>query len=87
MEYRGETARGDRAPAAASSPIEAQLETAILTEQKVAKLIELSEETRRDSPFLNNRIDDAMSTPADPAAVLEAFKETSANPNQAGTIG
>jgi uncharacterized membrane protein len=55
------------------------LELAILTEQKVAKLIALSEETRRDNPLLADRVDeqaDAMATPADPEAVLEAFKET-----------
>ena len=55
------------------------LELAIMTEQKVAKLIALSEETRRDSPFLKDRIDhqaNAMAAPADPEAVLEAFKET-----------
>jgi uncharacterized membrane protein len=55
------------------------LELAIMTEQKGAKLISLLEEMRRDSPHLKDRIDhqaDAMSTPADPEAVLEAFKET-----------
>ncbi len=55
------------------------LEMAILTEQKVAKLIELSEEARRDNPLLANRVDDqaaAMASAADPEAVLEAFRET-----------
>ena len=55
------------------------LELVILIEQKNAKLIALIEEMRRDNPLLVNRIDaqaDAMSTPADPEAVLEAFKET-----------
>jgi len=55
------------------------LELAILTEQKVAKLIALNEEMRRDNPQLADRVDhqaDAMSKPADPQAVLEAFKET-----------
>ena len=55
------------------------LELVILTERKVAKLIELQEEARRDNPLLANRIDAqarAMATPADPEAVLEAFKET-----------
>jgi uncharacterized membrane protein len=55
------------------------LELAILTEQKAAKLIALSEEMRRDNPQLADRIDHqarAMSKPADPEAVLDAFKET-----------
>lgn len=55
------------------------LELAILTEQKVAKLIQLQEEARRDNPLLSNRIDHqaaAMASPADPEAVLEAFRET-----------
>jgi len=55
------------------------LELAILTEQKVAKLIALTEEMRRDNPQLADRVDhqaDAMSKPADPEAVLDAFKET-----------
>lgn len=55
------------------------LELVILTERKVAKMIELQEEARRDNPLLANRIDPqarAMATPADPEAVLEAFKET-----------
>jgi uncharacterized membrane protein len=54
------------------------LELAILTEQKVAKLIALTEEMRRDNPQLANRFDPqaaAMAHPADPEAVLEAFKE------------
>jgi uncharacterized membrane protein len=55
------------------------LELALLTEQKVAKLIDLQEEARRDNPLLANRVDaqaEAMSAPADPEAVLEAFRET-----------
>ena len=55
------------------------LEPAILTEQKVAKLIALNEEMRRDNPQLADRVDhqaDAMAKPADPEAVLDAFKET-----------
>ena len=57
------------------------LELAILSEQKAAKIIELLEEMRRDSPHLRNRVDEqaeAMSTPADPESVLEAIKETHA---------
>lgn len=55
------------------------LELAIMTEQKVAKLIELQEEARRDNPLMADRVDTqaaAMAAPADPEAVLEAFKET-----------
>ena len=55
------------------------LELAILREQKSAKIISLLEELRRDDPHLHNRHDaeaEALSTPADPNAVLEAIKET-----------
>ena len=55
------------------------LELAILGEQKNAKIIQLLEEMRRDSPHLRNRVDDeaeALSVPADPAAVLEAIMES-----------
>ena len=55
------------------------LELAILGEQKSAKIIQLLEEMRRDSPSLKNRIDEealAMAIPADPQAVLDAIKES-----------
>jgi uncharacterized membrane protein len=55
------------------------LELAVMIEQKGAKIIALIEEMRRDNPLVVNRIDqqaNAMSTPADPVAVLEAFKDT-----------
>ncbi len=55
------------------------LELAIMIEQKVAKSIGLHEESRRDNPLLADRVDHqaaAMAAPADPEAVLEAFKET-----------
>ena len=55
------------------------LELAILSEQKAAKIIELLEELRRDAPDIRDRVDpkaEAMSTPADPQAVLDAIKET-----------
>jgi len=55
------------------------LELAILGEQKSAKIIELLEEMRRDDPSLRNRVDHeaaAMSTPADPQAVLDAIKDS-----------
>lgn len=54
------------------------LELAILTEQKSAKIIALLEELRRDHPQIDDRIDrqaEAMAEPADPHAVLDAFKE------------
>jgi uncharacterized membrane protein len=54
------------------------LELSILDEQKTSKIIELLEEGRRDNPALSDRIDDqadAMSTPSDTRAVLEAIKE------------
>jgi uncharacterized membrane protein len=55
------------------------LELAILGEQKSAKIIGLLEELRRDAPNISDRADehaDALSTPADPNAVLNALKET-----------
>jgi uncharacterized membrane protein len=54
------------------------LELALLTEQKAAKIIELVEELRRDSPQVRDRVDSEaseMSTRADPHAVLGAIKE------------
>lgn len=53
------------------------LELSIAIEQKAAKIIELLEEARRDNPVIADRIDHqavAMSTPSDPAVVLEAIK-------------
>jgi uncharacterized membrane protein len=53
------------------------LELASLTEQKVAKIIELVEELRRDSPQVRNRVDSEaseMSIRSDPHAVLGAIK-------------
>ena len=53
------------------------LEMAIATEQKVAKIIELLEEARRDNPVIADRVDHqavAMSKPSDPEVVLEAIK-------------
>jgi uncharacterized membrane protein len=54
------------------------LELALLTEQKAAKIIELVEELRRDSPEIHDRIDSEardMATRADPHAVLGAIKK------------
>lgn len=55
------------------------LQLNLLTEQKVAKLIALIEELRRDLPNVKNRYDpnaDMMKEPADPHAVMEALEET-----------
>ena len=55
------------------------LELAILGEQKNAKIIALLEELRRDNPLIHDRHDpeaEALSTPADPQAVLDAIQET-----------
>jgi len=55
------------------------LELGILSEQKTAKVIELLEESRRDSPLIRDRVDqeaDAMALPSDPQSVLDAIKET-----------
>lgn len=54
------------------------LELAILSEQKNAKIIQLLEEIRRDSPHLTDRHDPeaaALSVAADPQAVFEAIRE------------
>ena len=54
------------------------LELSVLTDQKISKVIELLEESRRDNPSLRDRADGeaaAMSTPADTRAVLEAIKD------------
>jgi uncharacterized membrane protein len=53
------------------------LELAILSEQKTAKVIQLLEEFRRDSPELHDRVDheaNAMAQPSDPQTVLDAIK-------------
>ncbi|MEP7130248.1 MAG: DUF1003 domain-containing protein [Sphingomicrobium sp.] len=55
------------------------LELSILSDQKSAKIIGLLEELRRDDPNISNRPDEhahALSTPADPNAVLEALRDT-----------
>ncbi|MGI8931934.1 MAG: DUF1003 domain-containing protein [Sphingomicrobium sp.] len=61
------------------------LELAILSEQKSAKIIALLEELRRDDPSILDRDDadaHALSTPADPDAVLEALKATEQVPSK-----
>jgi uncharacterized membrane protein len=53
------------------------LELAILSEQKLAKIIQLLEESRRDNPLLDNRVDEsaaAMALPADPHSLGHVIK-------------
>jgi uncharacterized membrane protein len=53
------------------------LELAILSEHKIAKVIQLLEELRRDSPQIQDRLDpqaEQMSEPADAGSVLEATR-------------
>ena len=55
------------------------LELAILSEQKTAKVVALLEELRRDIPAVRDRVDkqaDVMARPADPQSVIDAIKET-----------
>jgi uncharacterized membrane protein len=57
------------------------LELALLSEQKTAKVIELLEEFRRDSPNLIDRVDpeaDRMSVPSNPTSVATAISDTDA---------
>lgn len=61
------------------------LELAILSEQKMAKMIQLLEEARRDNPLIRDRVDqeaEVMAQPADPQSVLAAIKETQARAGQ-----
>ena len=54
------------------------LELAIANDQKIAKIIELIEESRRDNPAISNRVDAeaaTMATPSNPAEVLEVIRE------------
>ncbi len=55
------------------------LQMAALSEQKIAKVIALIEEQRRDSPHLESRRDmeaDQMAAPSDPKAVLDRIVDT-----------
>ncbi len=55
------------------------LELAMVSERKVAKLIELLEQLRRDDPLIANRADEqatAMEQPTDPQAMFEAIQDT-----------
>lgn len=56
----------------------------LLTEQKVAKLIELLEELRRDMPNVSNRTDSAaneLQKPMNPDLVLAALEELAVPPD------
>jgi len=55
------------------------LELAILSEQKIAKVIQLLEENRRDNPLIRNRVDqeaETMARPADPRSVSTPSRGT-----------
>ena len=55
------------------------LQLASLSEQKIAKVIELLEEQRRDSPLMESRSDpeaEEMAKSADPRRVLERIRDT-----------
>jgi len=57
---------------------ELEFQVNLLAEQKIAKLIALLEEQRRDSPFLKNREDAEaiqMQQGADPQSILSALEE------------
>ncbi len=65
------------------------LQVNLLAEHKVAKLIALVEELRRDLPMVRDRIDreaDAMQEAVDPHAMLEALERASEDepPSQGG---
>jgi uncharacterized membrane protein len=54
------------------------MELAIVSEQKIAKVIQLLEESRRDNPMIQNRVDaeaDTMAQPSDTETVLVAIAE------------
>ena len=53
------------------------LELTMLSEQKTAKIIQLLQELRRDSPLLSDRTDneaDLMASPANPQLVMDAIR-------------
>jgi uncharacterized membrane protein len=57
------------------------LELAIVSDRKVAKVIALIEEVRRDNPAILDRVDgiaDTMSEPSDAHLVLQAIKDVQA---------
>jgi uncharacterized membrane protein len=67
----------NRRTAHAEQRAQLDLEVNLMAEQKVAKLIELLEELRRDIPIVRDRVDrvaEAMTEPVDARAVLSALQ-------------
>jgi uncharacterized membrane protein len=74
--------RQERAARLAEQRAHLDLQVNLLTEGKVAKVIELLEELRRDLPNVADRHDpevESMQTPANPHAVLSALETQGAN--------
>ncbi len=68
----------NRQARAAERRAQLDLQVSLLTEQKIAKLIALVEELRRDMPTVRDRLDPvaaAMSEATDPHAILDALEE------------
>jgi uncharacterized membrane protein len=64
---------------AAEQRAQLELQVSLLAEQKVAKLIALVEELRRDMPAVKNRVDEVaevMQEPVDPFAIISALEHT-----------
>lgn len=62
------------------------LQVNVLAEHKIAKLVALLEELRRDLPMVQDRVDqeaDSMQNAADPAAMLVALGKTAEPPGEA----
>lgn len=71
--------RQDRQEKLAEQRTQLSLQLNLLSEQKIAKLIALVEELRRDLPDVKNRYDpdaEMMKEPADPQAVMTVLEET-----------
>jgi uncharacterized membrane protein len=71
--------RQDRQEKLAEQRAQLSLQLHLLSEQKIAKLITLVEELRRDLPNVRNRYDpevEVMKQAVDPHAVLDALEET-----------
>ncbi len=61
------------------------LQLVLLAEQKLAKVIQLLEEARRDNPLMHDRVDgeaEAMARPADTESVIHSIKESHAEAEQ-----
>jgi uncharacterized membrane protein/uncharacterized protein YjbJ (UPF0337 family) len=72
----------NRQTAHAEQRAQLDLQVNLLSEQKVAKLIALVEELRRDMPIVRDRVDpiaEAMKEPVDPHAVLSALEQQALN--------